>query len=136
MAAQDGHDEVVRRLVAAGASPDACDADGLSPLLGAAKRGWHRVVLALVDAGVSQEVTDEIGWHPLHWSAWHGHVGCVNALLMANANPNAVTPMGESPLHCAGTALALVALGYSLVGIVPLINRILFWLPVTISADW
>ena len=54
VAAQQGHDAVVRALLDAGADKDLADNDGATPLFVAAENGHGAIVRALLDASADK----------------------------------------------------------------------------------
>ena len=74
LAAARGQEEEARRLLAAGANPDAAAERGLTPLHQAAMRGHDAVARVLLEAGANPDAKDsEYGLAPLHWAAGFGH---------------------------------------------------------------
>ena len=78
-AAHLGHDEVVRRLIAAGAPLDHVNNLGWTALIEAVILGdggprHQRVVRALLDAGADRSITDRQGRTPLDLAVVAGHV--------------------------------------------------------------
>lgn len=78
-AAHLGHDEVVRRLIAAGAPLDHVNNLGWTALIEAVILGdggprHQRVVRALLDAGADRSITDRQGRTPLDLAEMAGHV--------------------------------------------------------------
>jgi len=67
LAAQNGHESVVRALIAEGVNVDAARDDGMTPLFVATRRCHRGVVRALVDAGATVELL-------------HGHGGPVRSV--------------------------------------------------------
>lgn len=84
-AAHLGHDEVVRRLIAAGAPLDHVNNLGWTALIEAVILGdggprHQRVVKALIDAGADRSIPDSKGRTPLDLAVIEGHAG-IEALL-------------------------------------------------------
>ena len=75
----------IRPLLAAGASPNAKDKGGKTPLHMAAWRGNLEAVQVLLDARANPKAKDKRGKTPLHWAADGGHAEVVQALLAAGA---------------------------------------------------
>ena len=81
-AADRGHTEVVRALLAAGARVNHTDRTTRSTaLLSAASQGHHRVVELLLEAGADPNIVDAWGGSPLLRAARDGQAGCVERLL-------------------------------------------------------
>ena len=80
VASRNGHAEIVRRLIAAGANVNISDDDGDTPLLLAARCGSAEVVQLLVEAGADVAVRNRYmhgvfyGWHE-HWEAEYTRLG-------------------------------------------------------------
>lgn len=65
MAAANGHLDIVRLLLSAGASTDVRNTDGSTPLHWAALNGQLAVVRALLDAGASAAALNDAGRTPV-----------------------------------------------------------------------
>lgn len=61
-AAHDGNPEMIRRLIAEGADPDARDRHGRTPTIVAAFRSQDAALLALAEAGADMNAQDRIGY--------------------------------------------------------------------------
>ncbi|MDE2711193.1 MAG: ankyrin repeat domain-containing protein [Acidobacteriota bacterium] len=105
-AARDGHVEVVRSLLKAGADVNAARGDGLTALHLAAEGGHQAVAEALVGAGATIDAGTRIGGYtPLQMAARGGHGAVALHLLEAGADPNArTTNTGVTALHLAAGA--------------------------------
>ncbi|MFC8034902.1 ankyrin repeat domain-containing protein [Streptomyces griseoincarnatus] len=104
LAVQEGHADVVRLLLAAGADPEghAGPYHELTPMTEAAMFGRAAVVEALIDAGVStgaQRV--RIPYVPLVLAATLGHTDVVDVLLDRGADIEDRDFKGRSPLEWA-----------------------------------
>ncbi|KXZ42561.1 hypothetical protein GPECTOR_135g625 [Gonium pectorale] len=97
-AASNGHLEVVKELLAAGADVKAADKDGESPLHVAASEGHPGVVKVLLAAGADVKADGET---PLQLAAFKGHLKVVKELLSAGADVKAADWFGRTPLHAA-----------------------------------
>ncbi|GBP85350.1 Kinase D-interacting substrate of 220 kDa B [Eumeta japonica] len=89
VASERGRAEAVRLLVAAGADPNATDADGWGPVALAARAGHAPVVRELLDAGAKVDPRDCGGWTPLMWASYKGHEEVVAFLLEKGADVHA-----------------------------------------------
>lgn len=65
--------EVVRLLLAAGATPDARQQGGWTPLLAAAQHGHREMAQALLDAGADPTAANDEGVRPAELARAHGH---------------------------------------------------------------
>ena len=93
-AAQKGHADVVRVLLAAKAAVD----NAAGALLCAAASDDVEVARLLIQAGVTQTCTDDDGWTALHWASYKNSLDIVRCLLPAediDANAGAGAPKRE-----------------------------------------
>lgn len=98
----------IRRLLHAGADPDALFQDPSDPshcsLLHLAVTHKRVDILELLIAwGANVESTDEDGRTPLHRAAKAAQIDAMHALIDANANIHARDQYHSTPLHCAAT---------------------------------
>ena len=99
VACQNGHLEVVRSLLSAGALVDLTSADGTSPLWAASHGGHVGVVRALLSSGAQVDLVSSCyggGTLALLVASFIGHVDAVRTLLSAGARvdlQNIVTTM-------------------------------------------
>lgn len=103
-ACQQGAADIVRSLVAAGASVEAQDSDGCGPLHLAAESGSEEVIQVLVEAGAKAGSYRDWDLHekltPLMLAARSGCVGGIKILLAAGADIDAgLDTTGETALH-------------------------------------
>lgn len=92
--------EAVRTLLAAGATADAPDRNGRSPLMLAVLGAHFEVFAALVDAGAALK-TENAGLSLLHFAARSGSVAIGRALLDAGFDANLRDRAGHTPLMSA-----------------------------------
>ena len=114
-ASDEGHLEVVERLLAAGIDPNVQDDRGRSPLSYASGEdntpdANPELVKPLLEAGANPNLQDEKGDTPLHWASRETVDGkpfekcksecqVIEKLLAAGANPNIENDAGRTPLY-------------------------------------
>ena len=103
-----GEAGTVSSLLAAGADPDAADAEGRTALIYAASINMSNVrrgeiVAALLKQGADPDRADARGKTPLHEAAVSGQWDVMTALLERGANINAQSSAGATPLHAAAS---------------------------------
>lgn len=103
-AARAGHVQAVAALRTAGATVDATDVDGRTPLHMAAGAGHADVVAALRTEGATMDAADKNGWTPLHAAALEGHSAVVAELLTTGAPVDAADHSGSTLFHAAARA--------------------------------
>ncbi|KAF7509247.1 hypothetical protein GJ744_008141 [Endocarpon pusillum] len=82
IAAEEGENPIVQRLLEKGVSPDSKDETSRTPLSWAAEGGHDAVVKLLLDKGADLELKDDKhGWTPLWWAARSEHEAVVKLLL-------------------------------------------------------
>ena len=86
IAAQHGHEAVLRALIQAGADVNKADDTGGTPLVVGAQNGHQAVVRALIQAGADVNKAGDNGWTPLLIAAQNGHQVVVRALIDLGAN--------------------------------------------------
>ena len=99
LSASDGHLEVVRLLLEAGASYDRAANDSTTPLHIAAILCHWEVVRLLLEKGASCHQAASDGTTPLHEAARMGHVEMARLLLKAGASCHEAANDGITPLH-------------------------------------
>jgi ankyrin repeat protein len=95
-AIQEGHLNVVKTLIAAGASMERRDDDGFTPLDQAAGEGNIQIVRQLLRSGANVNGRTRNGT-PLHTACAYGHVAIVRLLLDSGADPSATDDAGRTP---------------------------------------
>ena len=104
-AIDEGHVDIVRRLLARGISASGIDDCEATPLFRASEHGQVEVVKLLLQAGVDVNAgVDRYNQTPLFQAATKGHFDVVKLLVLAGADVNATNTAGRTPLMIA-TAL-------------------------------
>ncbi|XP_026322504.1 E3 ubiquitin-protein ligase MIB1 [Hyposmocoma kahamanoa] len=98
-AAQNGHVEVIRTLVEAGAEADAEDRDGDRAAHHAAFGDEPAALRALAAAGADLNARNRRRQTPLHIAVNKGHLGVVRTLLQLDVHPSLQDSEGDTPLH-------------------------------------
>ncbi|XP_061707251.1 E3 ubiquitin-protein ligase MIB1 [Cydia pomonella] len=98
-AAQNGHLEVIRALVEAGADADAEDRDGDRAAHHAAFGDEPSALRALAAAGADLNARNRRRQTPLHIAVNKGHLGVVRTLLQLAVHPSLQDSEGDTPLH-------------------------------------
>ena len=78
--AQNGHAEVIKMLLAAGADKDVAYKDGFTLLHLAAQNGQADVIKMLLAAGANKEEANKNGCTPLYLAARNGHAEVIERL--------------------------------------------------------
>ena len=97
VAVRDGHEDVVRFLLTAGAPSKFADIGMLVYL--AAARNRPKIIGALAEVGASPAWRNTQGRTPLHIAAAKGHEDAVNALLLLGVDANLPGSNDWTPLH-------------------------------------
>ena len=103
-AAMNGHFEIVKLLIEAGASVNIQTNGGWTPLCGAAENGHFKVVQFLLQAGADVNMKDNHGATAVHYAASNGdHLDIVKLLLQEESinNVNVQDNNGKTELHWA-----------------------------------
>ena len=107
-AAHNGHDQIVRELIRAGADVNGKDKYKRTALHKASWRGRSSVIKTLAEAGANLNVQDKWGVTPLMWAAYCGCANVVVELIRAGADVSVVSSRewlsvaaGSTALHCA-----------------------------------
>ncbi|XP_077104988.1 cortactin-binding protein 2 isoform X2 [Siphateles boraxobius] len=100
-AALNGHTDCLNLLLTSGASAEAANETGFTPLHASAVNGHHGCVKALLKCGADLEKECLQGRTPLYLACEQGHVECVKVLLDAGAERSHVTTDNCTALHAA-----------------------------------
>ncbi|XP_056110697.1 cortactin-binding protein 2 [Rhinichthys klamathensis goyatoka] len=100
-AALNGHTDCLNLLLTSGASAEAANETGFTPLHASAVNGHHGCVKALVKCEADLEKECLQGRTPLYLACEQGHVECVKVLLDAGADRSHVTTNNCTALHAA-----------------------------------
>jgi hypothetical protein len=103
-AAARGDGPRLTALLAAGADPEARDAEGRPALLLAVASGRERAVEALLRGGARPDPLTGSGWTPLHEASRNGTLEAARALLDAGAGPDPRDRIRGTPLDVAEQA--------------------------------
>jgi hypothetical protein len=101
IAAQNGHDSVVSRLIAAGANVNQASTGEATPLYIAAYQGHDNVVKELISGDANVNQANKNGVTPLYIAAQNGHDSVVKQLISADTNVNQARTDGATPLYIA-----------------------------------
>jgi len=96
--AEDGDLPAVRRMLADGASPDARDSAGLTPLMLAVIHDHSAIVELLIAHGATVNTQSRVGLTPLMFAAINNRPMALRALMDRGANPNVRTKAGWTAL--------------------------------------
>ncbi len=100
-AIHQGHDQIVKLLLAAGANPDKVNAWGQTPLHEAREKDFVQIMQLLLSGGADPNKGDSDGRTPLFNAALYGQDRIVKLLLDSGADPNKGAPSGGRPLYIA-----------------------------------
>ena len=109
LAAQKGHDHIVRVLLEHKTDCNERDSDGLTPLMHATIGGYDEVAVLLLSHGACIGDVDGHGRSALHWAVLHRREGLLRLLLAQSATAtvehgafvDGYDEMGRTPLHTA-----------------------------------
>ncbi|MDW6005354.1 ankyrin repeat domain-containing protein [Vibrio mangrovi] len=88
-AAEGGYNDLVTKLIAAGADVDQASSDGWTPLLAAARYdGDMETIQLLVDSGANLGQTNNYGWNALLLAIWSNKPNVVTVLLDYGLSPD------------------------------------------------
>jgi ankyrin repeat protein len=98
IAAENGHLEIVRFLLARGADIEARDKKGSNALCAAAGKGDGTVLSILLESGAEPNCRNDRGYSPLLLAAYSGIQNAVSVLLSHGSDPNLGDHEGLTPL--------------------------------------
>ncbi|MDF2966120.1 MAG: ankyrin repeat and protein mask-like isoform [Rickettsiaceae bacterium] len=98
LAAENGHTDTTKILIAAGADVNHVNKKGKTPLMWAANMGHTETVEKLFDLGADVNKTNKYGETPLMWAASMDHTETVKKLLDMGAEVNQANKKGKTPL--------------------------------------
>ena len=111
LAAQVGHEAVVRALIEAGVDVNKAKDIGATPLYATSQVGYETIVRALIEAGADVNKAMINNSTPLIVAAQNGQEAVVRTLLDAGAYVNQKAVGGETPLSVATTPISNVDQG-------------------------
>ena len=100
-ASSEGHLDILKALIAAGADKDKDEDYGETPLTRAAMHGHVECMKALLAVKADVNKADEGGWTPLICASYYGHVEIVELLLAAGAKKDKIDTSGDTALTIA-----------------------------------
>jgi len=100
-AAKNGHTEIVRELLIAGADPNIANRINETPLYWAAEKEHLKIAKYLLSHGADPNYIDSDNQTALHAASWYGYSKFVKELLMYGVDPSIITVHNESALDIA-----------------------------------
>jgi ankyrin repeat protein len=101
IAAYNRQPEMVGLLLGAGASVDAPDASGNTPLMGVCFKGYDGVAVQLLEHGADPNTRNNAGATPLMMAVMFNQPGIARELLQRGAAPGATDVRGQTALSLA-----------------------------------
>jgi len=95
LAAEGGHEAVVKELLKKGENPNSYDGDGQTALWLAAMGGHEAIVKMLLQKGASTKFTELLGRTPLRVASERGHEGIARLLLEYDACSKSAGPIRQ-----------------------------------------
>ena len=95
---REGHLDILKALIAAGADKDKTGDNGNTPLIYAAGNGHVECVKALLAVKADVNKASTCGATPLIWASRNGHVEIVKLLLAAGAKKDKIDTYGDTAL--------------------------------------
>jgi WD40 repeat protein/ankyrin repeat protein len=99
VAASNGDEDMVKRLLAMGASPELDDGDGWTPLHCGAFEGRDSIVEVLIASGANVNAKSKRHLTPLHLAAKKGQTATMKLLIHHGGDIESKTDDGWTPLH-------------------------------------
>jgi len=96
-----GNADIVKTLLAAGASLEVYDEDGITPLIRAIYTYRNDIMKMLVNSGANVNSLADHDYSALHHAAWNGNAEVVQLLLDNGARDDDRTDDGNTPLALA-----------------------------------
>jgi ankyrin repeat protein len=90
-----------KRILLAGANPNAKNMSGQRPLGHAAKAGNIQLCALLLKNGANPNLKDNLGFRPLHWAAFCNRPNVCALLLVSGADADATDNAGDTPMDVA-----------------------------------
>lgn len=91
----------MKLLLDAGADPNLCNPDVITPLIAAAFANHIEISRHLLDRGADVNRLNQQGYAAIHHAAWEGYLEIVDMLLEAGSNPDERTNDKNTPLSLA-----------------------------------
>ncbi len=102
--ADSGHVDVIKTLIAAGASPNASIWDGTTALMYASEKGHYSIARELIAHHANVNLANSQQFTALHYATINNHDSIAELLLLNGANVHPITQSNRSPLHYAAAS--------------------------------